>query len=186
MAAVPHPSFAKWSSSAPAGAVRLSTLAPGQMATLHGADLTAHDCALLECARADRSLCLANLQGRRALHRASARHSDWSGAIGRRQHPGRSSRRGVMPTAGVERESVLRPAPVAVPRSTRTLRVALIGNPNTGKTTLFNRLCGTRAKTSNFPGTTTSAQSRPRGCRRRRRRGRRRSAGSLPAQPRSS
>jgi ferrous iron transport protein B len=63
-----------------------------------------------------------------------------------------------MPTAGVERESVLRPAPVAVPRSTRTLRVALIGNPNTGKTTLFNRLCGTRAKTSNFPGTTTSAR----------------------------
>jgi len=34
--------------------------------------------------------------------------------------------------------------------------VALIGNPNTGKTTLFNRLCGARAKTSNFPGTTTS------------------------------
>src|SRR5690606_4415076 len=25
-----------------------------------------------------------------------------------------------------------------------------------GKTTLFNRLCGTRAKTSNFPGTTTA------------------------------
>jgi ferrous iron transport protein B len=63
-----------------------------------------------------------------------------------------------MPTAGVERESVLRPAPVAVPKSTRTPRVALIGNPNTGKTTLFNRLCGTRAKTSNFPGTTTSAR----------------------------
>jgi ferrous iron transport protein B len=36
--------------------------------------------------------------------------------------------------------------------------VALIGNPNTGKTTVFNRLCGTRAKTSNFPGTTTSAR----------------------------
>jgi len=35
-------------------------------------------------------------------------------------------------------------------------RVVLIGNPNTGKTTLFNRLCGVRAKTSNFPGTTTS------------------------------
>jgi ferrous iron transport protein B len=63
-----------------------------------------------------------------------------------------------MPTASVERESVFRPAPVAVPKSTRTLRVALIGNPNTGKTTLFNRLCGTRAKTSNFPGTTTSAR----------------------------
>jgi ferrous iron transport protein B len=39
-----------------------------------------------------------------------------------------------------------------------TARVALIGNPNTGKTTLFNRLCGARAKTSNFPGTTTSTR----------------------------
>jgi ferrous iron transport protein B len=37
-------------------------------------------------------------------------------------------------------------------------RVALMGNPNTGKTTVFNRLCGARAKTSNFPGTTTSAR----------------------------
>jgi ferrous iron transport protein B len=32
--------------------------------------------------------------------------------------------------------------------------VLLVGNPNTGKTTLFNRLCGLRAKTANFPGTT--------------------------------
>ncbi len=38
-------------------------------------------------------------------------------------------------------------------------RIALIGNPNTGKTTLFNALCGARAKTSNFPGTTTSIRS---------------------------
>ena len=34
-------------------------------------------------------------------------------------------------------------------------RLALVGNPNTGKTSLFNRLCGVRAKTANFPGTTT-------------------------------
>jgi ferrous iron transport protein B len=40
----------------------------------------------------------------------------------------------------------------------RLPRVALIGNPNTGKTTVFNRLCGARAKTSNFPGTTTAAR----------------------------
>jgi ferrous iron transport protein B len=40
----------------------------------------------------------------------------------------------------------------------RAPRIALIGNPNTGKTTVFNRLCGTRAKTSNFPGTTTAAR----------------------------
>jgi ferrous iron transport protein B len=32
--------------------------------------------------------------------------------------------------------------------------LALVGNPNAGKTTLFNALTGLRAKTSNFPGTT--------------------------------
>ena len=32
--------------------------------------------------------------------------------------------------------------------------VALVGNPNAGKTTLFNRLTGLRAKTGNFPGIT--------------------------------
>lgn len=37
-------------------------------------------------------------------------------------------------------------------------RVALLGNPNTGKTTLFNRLSGLRHKTSNFPGTTQDAR----------------------------
>lgn len=51
------------------------------------------------------------------------------------------------------------PAPAIAPSTrTRPLRIALIGNPNTGKTTVFNRLSGTRAKTSNFPGTTTSAR----------------------------
>ncbi len=37
-------------------------------------------------------------------------------------------------------------------------RIALFGNPNTGKTTLFNRLCGLRAKTANFPGITAEAR----------------------------
>ncbi|MGE3510840.1 MAG: ferrous iron transporter B, partial [Vicinamibacterales bacterium] len=36
--------------------------------------------------------------------------------------------------------------------------IVLAGNPNTGKTTLFNVLCGARAKTSNFPGTTTAVR----------------------------
>ncbi|MCA8962041.1 MAG: ferrous iron transporter B, partial [Planctomycetes bacterium] len=36
-------------------------------------------------------------------------------------------------------------------------RLALIGNPNTGKTTLFNRLCGMRARTANYPGVTADA-----------------------------
>lgn len=35
---------------------------------------------------------------------------------------------------------------------------ALLGNPNTGKTTLFSRLCGIRAKTANFPGSTVEAR----------------------------
>jgi ferrous iron transport protein B len=34
------------------------------------------------------------------------------------------------------------------------LNVALVGNPNCGKTTLFNRLTGTRAHTANIAGTT--------------------------------
>jgi len=50
-------------------------------------------------------------------------------------------------------------APAGAPTRPETARIVLIGNPNTGKTTLFNRLCGTRAKTSNFPGTTTSVRT---------------------------
>ncbi len=36
-------------------------------------------------------------------------------------------------------------------------RIAVLGNPNVGKTTLFNRLAGVRHKTANFPGTTQEA-----------------------------
>jgi ferrous iron transport protein B len=36
----------------------------------------------------------------------------------------------------------------------RAFTLALVGNPNAGKTTLFNALTGLRAKTANFPGTT--------------------------------
>ncbi|MBP7703538.1 MAG: ferrous iron transport protein B [Candidatus Hydrothermia bacterium] len=35
-----------------------------------------------------------------------------------------------------------------------TIKVALIGQPNCGKSTFFNQLVGYRAQTSNFPGTT--------------------------------
>ncbi|HEX2251774.1 MAG TPA: ferrous iron transporter B, partial [Thermoanaerobaculia bacterium] len=48
-----------------------------------------------------------------------------------------------------------RAAPEPAPEPARRPRIALVGNPNTGKTTLFNQLCGLRAKTANFPGTTT-------------------------------
>lgn len=42
-----------------------------------------------------------------------------------------------------------------------TLRIALIGNPNCGKTTLFNRLTGKRGKVGNMPGVTVSATAAP-------------------------
>ena len=35
-------------------------------------------------------------------------------------------------------------------------RFALVGNPNSGKATLFNALSGLRAKTGNYPGVTVS------------------------------
>ena len=35
-------------------------------------------------------------------------------------------------------------------------RLALLGSPNSGKTTLFNSLTGLRAKTCNYPGVTVS------------------------------
>lgn len=38
-----------------------------------------------------------------------------------------------------------------------TRRIALLGNPNTGKTSLFNRLTGLRHRTGNFPGITQHA-----------------------------
>jgi len=44
--------------------------------------------------------------------------------------------------------------PAAAPPPTRPLRVALVGNPNTGKTTLFNALTGLRQKVGNFAGVT--------------------------------
>ena len=49
------------------------------------------------------------------------------------------------------------PSPPLPPRG--GVQAVLVGNPNTGKTTLFNQLCGARAKTSNFPGTTTALRT---------------------------
>lgn len=51
--------------------------------------------------------------------------------------------------------------PVPPARATRRHLVALVGNPNAGKTTLFNALTGLRAKTANFPGTTVTRKSAP-------------------------
>jgi len=41
----------------------------------------------------------------------------------------------------------------------KNLKVALIGNPNVGKTTLFNRLCGVNQKTGNYPGVTVDKKT---------------------------
>ncbi len=38
------------------------------------------------------------------------------------------------------------------------VRIALVGNPNSGKSTLFNQLTGLRQKTGNFPGVTVDAK----------------------------
>jgi len=38
--------------------------------------------------------------------------------------------------------------------STTAMHIALVGNPNCGKTALFNRLTGSRQKVANYPGVT--------------------------------
>jgi ferrous iron transport protein B len=45
--------------------------------------------------------------------------------------------------------------PVTTPR---TFTAALVGNPNTGKTTLFNALSGMRQQTGNYPGVTVETK----------------------------
>lgn len=47
----------------------------------------------------------------------------------------------------------------ATTQAVRHYQVALVGNPNTGKTTLFNQLCRTNRKTANYPGVTVERHS---------------------------
>ena len=43
--------------------------------------------------------------------------------------------------------------------ASNTITVALIGNPNTGKSTLFNALCGVRQRVGNYPGVTVEKKT---------------------------
>jgi ferrous iron transport protein B len=56
-----------------------------------------------------------------------------------------------IPLSSGSRRSGRAPEPGAAPRPSR---VALVGNPNTGKTTLFNALTGLRQRVGNFAGVT--------------------------------
>lgn len=47
----------------------------------------------------------------------------------------------------------------AAPALAPPARVHLVGNPNAGKTTLFNALAGTRARTGNYPGVTVERRA---------------------------
>ena len=51
-----------------------------------------------------------------------------------------------------------RPSTVRIPVESLTIArkttIVLVGNPNSGKSTVFNRLTGLRQKTANFPGVT--------------------------------
>ncbi len=59
-----------------------------------------------------------------------------------------------MDTAEVRTQEPATPSPARTARSGGELHVALIGNPNTGKSTLFNALTGMRQRVGNYSGVT--------------------------------
>ncbi|HNF48610.1 MAG TPA: FeoB small GTPase domain-containing protein, partial [Chitinophagales bacterium] len=42
---------------------------------------------------------------------------------------------------------------------TKRKKIALVGNPNSGKSSLFNQLTGLNQKTGNFPGVTVERKN---------------------------
>ncbi len=51
------------------------------------------------------------------------------------------------------------PVPISLQTAPRVRSVALVGNPNTGKSTLFNVLTGYRQRVGNYPGTTVERRA---------------------------
>ncbi len=51
------------------------------------------------------------------------------------------------------------PVSIPLPTASRVRSVALVGNPNTGKSTLFNALTGYRQRVANYPGTTVERRA---------------------------
>ena len=58
-----------------------------------------------------------------------------------------------------ERSSTSRPRPSTPPSTAALHTIALAGNPNSGKTTIFNALTGLRQKTGNYPGVTVERKT---------------------------
>src|SRR6202165_4875651 len=60
----------------------------------------------------------------------------------------------------------IKPSPLPHPpaAAARRFSVALVGNPNTGKTTLFNALAGMRQRVGNYPGVTVETKKGPFSC----------------------
>src|SRR5206468_5168345 len=65
-----------------------------------------------------------------------------------------SASAGLVRLVPVGRPSFIALRAMSVATSQPSLTVALIGNPNTGKSTLFNGLAGVRQRVGNYPGVT--------------------------------
>ncbi|HRX84712.1 MAG TPA: FeoB small GTPase domain-containing protein, partial [Phycisphaerae bacterium] len=61
---------------------------------------------------------------------------------------------GTDPTSRTGGAAAVQPADVRKVAGAAGPRVALLGNPNTGKTCVFNLLTGARRRVSNYPGVT--------------------------------
>src|SRR6266513_44967 len=71
-----------------------------------------------------------------------------------RLSPSSASEKPALPSAVGESSSDQRASKSVSPQQTSSRYVVLTGNPNCGKTTLFNALTGLRAKVGNYAGVT--------------------------------